>query len=113
MGRSETADSEKSFTAEMTRHFSVQPEAIDEANEAYNWYEAQKEGLGLEFLEAVDLFSNNLLRNPRTHSYYIETVRQGRLNKFPYTVVYEVFNEIIVIYSVFMGKQDPAKKRTK
>jgi hypothetical protein len=39
-------------------------------------------------------------------------MRQGKINHFPYTVVYEIFDKTIVIYSVFMTKQDPHKKRT-
>ena len=32
----------------MTRAFTVQPEAADEANAAFNWYENQQAGLGNE-----------------------------------------------------------------
>jgi hypothetical protein len=54
----------------------------------------------------------NLLRNPDIYSYYDKPVREGKLNRFPYTVVYEIFETAIVIYSLFMAKQNPAKKRT-
>ena len=84
--------------------------ATIETIEAFRWYEEQREGLGFEFL---DSFYSNLLDNPHTHSFYEDTVRQGRLNRFPYLVVYEVFNNAIVVYSVFMEKQNPVKKRTK
>lgn len=85
--------------------------ATMETLEAYDWYDLQKEGLGLEFLNELDKFYTILLRNPNTHSYYQKPVRQGKINRFPYTVIYEVFNTRIVVYSVFMGKQDPGKKR--
>lgn len=88
------------------------PLAAMDAIEAYDWYESQREGLGLEFLDALETFYNTLLRNPFTYSYYDKPVRQGKLKRFPYVVVYEVFEETIVIYSVFMAKQDPDKKRT-
>jgi hypothetical protein len=52
-----------------------------------------------------------LKNNPKTHSYYEKPVRQGSLKRFPYVVVYEIFDSTIVIYSFFMAKQDPAKKR--
>lgn len=91
----------------------IRPLATIEIIDAYNWYELQKEGLGLEFLEALQMFNDHLLSNPHTHSFYEGTVRHGKLHKFPYSVVYEVFNNAIVIYSVFMTRQDPTKKRTK
>lgn len=86
--------------------------AAVEIIEAYDWYEQQKEGLGLEFLNELDVFYDSLLRNPHTYGYYEEPVREGKVKRFPYMVVYEVFNEVIVIYSVFMAKQNPEKKRT-
>ncbi|MEJ7823354.1 MAG: hypothetical protein WKF85_13610 [Chitinophagaceae bacterium] len=85
--------------------------ATVETLEAYDWYEQQSEGLGLEFLNELERFYSILLHNPNTHSYYQRPVRQGKINRFPFTVIYEVFKTRIVIYSVFMSKQDPIKKR--
>jgi toxin ParE1/3/4 len=90
----------------------IRPTAILDATEAYNWYESQKEGLGIEFLDALDSFYDELLINPYTHSFYVNTVRQGVLDRFPYTVVYEVNSDSIVVFSVFMQRRDPSKKRT-
>jgi len=85
--------------------------ATIETLEAYDWCEQQQEGLGLKFLNELEKFYSILLQNPNTHSYYQRPVRQGKINRFPYTVIYEVFKTRIVIYSVFMGKQNPIKKR--
>jgi len=84
-----------------------------EAIEAFDWYELQKEGLGVEFLDELEQFYKSLLHNPHTHSYYDKPVREGKVNRFPYTIVYEVFDSVIVVYSVFMNKRDPVRKRTK
>ncbi len=90
----------------------VRPLAVLEIIEAYDWYELQRVGLGLEFLNELDTFYERLHRNPHIYSYYETPVREGKVNRFPYTVVYEVIETSIVIYSVFMAKQDPSKKRT-
>ena len=90
----------------------IRPLASIEIIEAYDWYEMQREGLGMEFLNELDNFYNSLLRNPHAYAYYQEPVRQGRMKRFPYTVVYEIFDNSIVIYSVFMIRQDPSKKRS-
>jgi plasmid stabilization system protein ParE len=96
----------------MTFKLEIRPLATMEILEAYDWYELQKEGLGLEFLNELENFYKSLYSNPKTYSYYERPVREGKIRRFPYTVVYELFNTTIVIYSVFMAKQDPAKKRT-
>ncbi len=90
----------------------IRPLAAIEILEAYDWYELQREGLGLEFLDELETFYDSLFRNPETYSYFDKPVRQGKIKRFPYTVVYEIFNTTIVIFSVFMAKQDPDKKRT-
>ncbi len=90
----------------------IRPLATIEILEAYDWYELQKEGLGLDFINELENFYNNLLRNPNVYSYYEKPVREGKLSRFPYTLVYEIFETTIVIYSVFMAKQNPTKKRT-
>jgi len=89
----------------------IRPLATMEILEAHDWYEAQQEGLGLNFIETLDGFFNMLLRNPLVCSFLQDNIRQGSIKPFPYVVVYEVFEEKIVVFSVFHAKQDPAKKR--
>jgi hypothetical protein len=83
-----------------------------EVLEAYDWYEGERVGLGVEFLDELETFYDSLLRNPNAFSYYEKPVRQGKMNRFPYVVVFEVFDDVIVVYSVFMTSQNPQKKRS-
>lgn len=96
----------------MEYRLEIRPLATIEIIEAYDWYEKQREGLGKDFLNELDIFYNSLLRNPHTYSYYEKPVREGKVSRFPYVVVYEVIDIRIVVYSVFMAKQDLSKKRT-
>lgn len=89
----------------------IRPLATLEILEAYDWYELQKEGLGVDFLNELENFYKRLLRNPNIFSYYEKPVREGKLHRFPYTVVYEIFETAIVVYSFFMARQNPGKKR--
>jgi hypothetical protein len=97
----------------MAYKIEIRPLATIEIIEAYDWYELQREGLGIEFLMELEIFYTKLQRNPDTYSYYQRPVRQGVLDRFPYTVVYETFDDVIIIYSVFMHRQDPEKKRSR
>lgn len=89
----------------------IRPLAVMEIIEAFDWYEEQRAGLGDEFLEELDNLYKILSTNPLTYSYFEQPIREGKINRFPYTVVYEAIGDIIIIYSVFMSRQHPAKKR--
>jgi toxin ParE1/3/4 len=90
----------------------IRPLAAIEVIEAYDWYELQREGLGLEFLDELQLFYKRLLRNPHIYSYYEDPVREGKMPRFPYTVVFEVRDTSVVVYSIFMTSRDPSSKRS-
>lgn len=96
----------------MSYNLKIRPLAAKEILEAYDRYEGRKDGLGKRCLEALDAFFEVLLGDPVIHAYYEAPLRQGILQHFPYVVVYEVTGEQIVVYSVFMTDQYPAKKRT-
>ena len=96
----------------MAYKIEIRPLATIEIFEAYDWYELQREGLGIEFLMELEIFYATIQRNPDIYSYYQKPVRHGSIERFPYKVVYETFEEVIVIYSVFMYRQDPDKKRS-
>ena len=85
--------------------------ATIEILEAYDWYELQRVGLGAEFLNELENFYTSLQRNPSSYGFYNKPVRQGKIERFPYLVVFEVFEKLVVVYSVFMARQDPSKKR--
>lgn len=96
----------------MDFNIEIRPLAASDIFEAYDWYESQQVGLGVRFLDALADFYQRLQLHPLSFSYYEQPVRQGRLNKFPYVVVFEVVDKKVVVYSVFMAKQDPKRKRT-
>ncbi len=95
----------------MAYKLEIRPLATIEILEAFDWYELQREGLGVEFLDELETFYNSLLQNPSSYGYYDKPIRQGKINRFPYVVVFEIFEELVVVYSVFMTKQNPGKKR--
>ncbi len=89
----------------------IRPLASIEIIEAYQWYESQKDGLGELFFSDFDDFLSRLKRNPFFCSILENNIRQGRLSKFPYLIVHEVFGNTIVIFSVFNAYRDPGQKK--
>ncbi|HRE52592.1 MAG TPA: type II toxin-antitoxin system RelE/ParE family toxin [Flavitalea sp.] len=89
----------------------VRPLAAIEIIEAYDWYELQREGLGLEFLDSLEDFYKSLESHPQHYSYYQEPVRQGNLKRFPYITVFEIIEDTVVVFSVFMTSRNDLDKK--
>jgi plasmid stabilization system protein ParE len=92
----------------MTRGFTIQPEAADEANAAFNWYENQQPGLGGEFYRELTRGFEFILENPLLSRVAYRGLRKRKLNRFPYLVVYQVADEEVSVVSVFHGSRNPA-----
>src|SRR5262245_5634297 len=73
----------------------VRPEAADDVVQAAEWYDAQIDGLGSEFiqeiLQVLDSLALNPLQSARRHPR--KNIRWRYPNRFPYRVVYEVVDK--------------------
>jgi hypothetical protein len=48
----------------MSYQIIIRPEAANEVQAAFDWYEEKSEGLGLEFLRAAEACLEKIRRNP-------------------------------------------------
>lgn len=74
-----------------------------------DWYNAQRAGLGDEFVDAVELFAAETAAQPRRYGRVPRApagreVREAMLTRFPYIVAYEVTPTEVVILSVTHGR---------
>ena len=67
------------------------PLAEQELVDAATYYEEQKLGLGLEYLEEVERAVNFLIRYPKAGSEVRASIRRLVLPRFPYSLLYRVF----------------------
>lgn len=99
----------------------VREEAELDALNAALWYEGCRERLGLQFRARLASVYESIESNPRqfgsiTHRRVHGEVRIAFLKQFPYTVVFEVFEDKneVVVYSVTHGhRDDPWRSRLK
>jgi toxin ParE1/3/4 len=80
----------------------VLPPAREEIRAAVRWYEAQRTGLGVELLAVIDEAFEKIAARP-TASPLWRTDRRYRkrlVRRFPYTVFFEVDDEIVTIVAV-------------
>ena len=98
----------------LLRKLLIRPEAEAEIVEAHNWYRLQAEGLGSEFLRALDACLSSVEREPLTYPIVYKEVRRALVRKFPYSIffVYEQVdeeNERIIVLACFHTRRDPKK----
>lgn len=85
-----------------------QTEAIIDIQEAYIWYEEQKDGLGDEFLEELEIGQHKISNHPQYYAGVNNRFRRLKINRFPYIVVYEIEENCIIVIAV-----RHTKKKTK
>jgi len=80
------------------------------ANDAYQWYEEQLEGLGESFLFDLEQANKKITTNPTFYSFQDDRYRRILLKKFPYIVIYEILDKEIVVYAIFHTSRNPNKR---
>ena len=80
-----------------------------ELEEAFDFYEGRRRGLGAEFLEEFVRGTRQIaaapVRWPRDRSR--PDVRRYRLHRFPYVLVYQIRNDHALIVAVMHGSRRP------
>ena len=71
----------------------ITPEAQQDLDQAYAWYEARRFGLGEEFLSCVDACIESVCRMPKMYAVVHETYRRAKVRRFPYTIFLFCFFE--------------------
>ena len=87
------------------------PEAQQDIDEAYAWYEDRQGGLGEVFLRRVDACIQAILRRPELYPTVHEDYRRALVRRFPYGVFYESTDDAVIVYCVFHTSCDPEKWR--
>jgi plasmid stabilization system protein ParE len=82
-------------------------EAQTEFDEAHDWYENRRSGLGAEFAEAVQHTIDRIVANPVGFAVVRSEVRCAVVRRFPFAVYYPVEQDRIVVISIFHGSRDP------
>lgn len=76
--------------------------------EAYDWYESQRQGLGDQFTSAIDGVLANIAINPGIYQIVLGDVRRAVVRRFPYCIYYRVRSDRIEVLAVLHGRRDPS-----
>jgi len=90
----------------------VLDEAAEDMREAAEWYEGRRAGLGDEFLDQIQAAFTAIERTPSGFSSVTPAlpgreVRRFVVTRFPYSVVYEVRSDEVVVLAVAHQRRRP------
>ncbi len=83
--------------------------ARDDLEIALAWYEEQRHGLGLEFLDCVEAAIETILQMPKLYAKHHAEFRRVLIRRFPFSIFYTLEQDEIIVHAVFDNRQDPAR----
>lgn len=91
----------------MSRQVVFRRAAREEFEDAVVWYDAQRQGLGEEFLTQLDEAIEGIARHPQRYPIVLGNVRRAVLRRFPYAIYFRERVDAVVILAVFHGRRNP------
>lgn len=86
----------------------LDPEAREEFDDGYGYYERRRPGKGEEFADAFQVVLDRISVNPRAHQLVFGNVRRGVVRGFPYCVHYREESDRGRVISIFHTSRNPA-----
>ena len=83
--------------------------AKKETEDAAIYYEEISHGLGLSFLDEIEIKFGIIRKNPFTYGYIDDQkqLRDVKINRFPFVVIYKIESERVIVISVHHTRKEP------
>ncbi len=89
------------------RQVIICPEAESDIQDAYQWYESQRKGLGESFLLCIEEALSRASRNPALHSIIYKEIRRVLIHRFPFGVFFVESEKSISVLAVLHARRNP------
>ena len=96
---------------EASRPIRILREAQTDITTAFDWYEAQRSGLGFDFLRALSAAIEAAHRSPEHYPVLEEEIRRVLLRGFPYGVFFTRDETETLVTRVIHARRDPQRWR--
>ena len=94
-------------SAAMSLPVVLRPEARDEFDEAFDWYEQQRSGLGVDFVAQVQEVFDRISATPERYAQIFQDIRRVVVQRFPYSIFYKIESQQVVVLAVFHSRRNP------
>ena len=91
----------------MSLPIALRDEAQAEFDEAFDWYESKRAGLGSEFVAEIQKVFDRIAVTPLLHRAVLADIRKAVVRRFPYCVYYRPHADRIEVIAVFDTRRDP------
>jgi hypothetical protein len=93
----------------------IKEEALNDIQEAYEYYEFKQLGLGEKFLQKIEQRLLHLSKHPHNYSFinedYLKILRDVKIEKFPFVIVFEIEDNTVIVYAIHNCYKLPSKKK--
>ncbi len=87
----------------------LHPKAEEDISDALNYYYEIDKRLEAKFLKYLELTFDKILQFANLYPYENEVAQKITVEKFPYIVLYEQYEDIVMILAIFHTKRDSKK----
>ena len=84
-----------------------------DVEEAFQWYEAQRPGLGAVFRHSLDIAIEAVESTPEAYAVVHRNTRRFLLPKFPYGLYYRLLDDCILVVACIHAKRHPRTWRVR
>lgn len=91
----------------MKRQLEFHPEVTNDIKGSYLWYEDKLQGLGDRFLTELEDGYTSIQNFPDTWANFQYEFKRYILNKFPFSILYKVTKEKIVVVAIMHNSRKP------
>ena len=86
-----------------------EPQADLDIEATFHWYENEKSGLGVDFLDELRAAYDQITEGPLKYQELRSGIRRALLRRFPYAVYFAIEGNVIVVLAVLHASRDPAE----
>ena len=91
----------------------LRPAAAADIEDAYQWYERRRNGLGDEFLASVSSCLESIAWQPEQYPEVYRHTRRALLQRFPYGIFYRISSDDVLVIACFHARRNPKLWRSR